>query len=129
MARKHAFGELELSILKILRDKSPLTVSEVVKLLDNESRYTTIMTVMSRLVEKGELVRKKKGRQYEYWIDEQNSHHSLSLFNRLKEKIFNGKALSMVSYLLESTDEISNEEFEQMEQLIRSKRKEKNPDA
>lgn len=123
MGRKHAFGELELSILNILRDKGPATVSDVLHVLANDSRYTTVMTVMSRLVEKGELLRQKRGKQYEYWIHEQGTQNSLSLFDRLKEKAFGGKALSMVSYLLESTDTISDEELEQIEDLIRSERK------
>lgn len=123
MKRKRVFGELEFSILKILREKGSATVGDIVKLLGNDSRYTTVMTVMNRLTEKGELYREKKGRQYEYSLDKEGSRRALSLLDRLKEKIFSGKTVSMLSYLLESDDRISDEELEEMEDLIRSERR------
>jgi len=123
MARKRVFGELELSILKIHKEKGIVTVSDVLQLLDDDIGYTTVMTVMTRLVEKGELIREKKGRRFEYHIEEKGNQNSLSVIDRLKEKVFDGKASSMVSYLLETTDNISDQEFEEMEKIIRSQRK------
>jgi len=45
------------------------TVREVVVTLQQERRlaYTTVMTVMNRLVDKGVLVREKQGRAFLYW--------------------------------------------------------------
>jgi len=123
MGRKRAFGELELSILKILKDEGIVTVSNVVKLLGNDCHYTTVMTVLNRLVEKGELFREKKGRHFEYRIEEKGIQSSFSLIDRLKEKVFDGNALSMVSYLLESAEDVSDQELEELENWIQSERK------
>jgi predicted transcriptional regulator len=49
---KLGFGELELSILKIIHKLKRATVRHVHQRL--EDSYTTIMTVMSRMDNKGE---------------------------------------------------------------------------
>jgi len=37
----------------------------------------------------------------------------------LKQKIFGGKSTTMISYLLESSNDITDRELEEMEKLIR----------
>lgn len=65
------FGPLEGEVMEVVwRSAGPTTVREVVEDL-NRSRsdplaYTTVMTVMSRLAEKGVLSRAKAGRSYVY---------------------------------------------------------------
>lgn len=126
IVRKRAFGELELSVLKIVKDQSSITVRGVLQLLGGDNRYTTIMTVMNRLVEKGELAREKKGRQYEYCVVEEKIQQSFSLLERLKEKIFGGQSLAMISYLLESSEDISDDHLAEIERTIKNAREAKN---
>jgi predicted transcriptional regulator len=65
------FGPLESEVMDaVWRAARPVAVREVIDDL-NESRseplaYTTVMTVMSRLAEKGVLSRRKVGRSYVY---------------------------------------------------------------
>ena len=59
-----------------------ITVSDILRLLDDDIGYTTVMTVMSRLVEKGELIREKKWRLFEYRIKEVVVGSELSFFDR-----------------------------------------------
>lgn len=120
--RKRAFGELELAILNVIKTRGKVTVREVVEALDNDNVYTTIMTVMNRLVEKGELHRHRVGRHYEYWQESGQVPSKLTLLNRLKNKIFGGNSAAMVSYLIESDEEITEEELFEIEQLIRKAR-------
>lgn len=122
---KLSFGELELSILKIVRELGQATVRDVYKSLGCEGSYTTIMTVMSRMADKGELMRKKEGKQYTYWIDSQNESPSKNILQRIQDKIFGGKPTAMVSYLLEADQEISDEDLEEIEKLIQKRRSEK----
>ena len=61
-------GELESQIMELLWIDAPATVHDVHQKL-KQSRgvaYTTVMTVMSRLAEKGLLKRKKQGYSYLY---------------------------------------------------------------
>lgn len=65
---KKFLGELELAILDIAWTRSPVTVREVHERLsrDRPLAYTTVMTVMGRLAEKGMLGRRRHGKAYLY---------------------------------------------------------------
>ena len=122
---KLGFGELELAILKIIRELGRVTVREVYEKLGSEGGYTTIMTVMSRMADKGELMREKEGKHYIYWIVSHNESSSKSMLKRIQDKIFGGKPTAMVSYLLDADDEISDKDLEEIEKLIHKRRAEK----
>lgn len=122
---KLGFGELELSILKIVRECGRVTVREVYEKLGSMGGYTTIMTVMSRMADKGELMREKERKQYIYWIASQNESSSKNILKRIQDKIFAGKPMAMVSYLLDADSEISDQDLEEIEKLIQKRRSEK----
>lgn len=123
MTKKRNFGELELTILTLFKSHPQLTVKEVLKMLGGEDKYTMIMTVMSRLVEKQELQRERIGLQYQYSINKSKISAPSSLLERLKQKIFGGKSASMISYLIESGDDITDAELAEMEKLINAVKK------
>ncbi|MBM3208596.1 MAG: BlaI/MecI/CopY family transcriptional regulator, partial [Chlamydiae bacterium] len=75
---KRIFGELELAILNIFQNNDSMrTVREVQQTLGREDKYTTVMTVMNRLVAKGELQREKVGHSYCYVLQKNKVRHSL----------------------------------------------------
>ncbi len=61
-------GELESEIMEIIWADSPLTVKRVLYFIQKKRpyAYTTIMTVMNRLANKGLLIRSKKGQAFIY---------------------------------------------------------------
>lgn len=61
-------GELQARILETLATRGPSTVREVVDALSGKPRlaYTTVMTVLARLHEKGIVERKRAGKGYVY---------------------------------------------------------------
>jgi predicted transcriptional regulator len=64
-------GPLETEIMQLVWDASgPVSVRKIVDRLNERRRdklaYTTVMTVMSRLAEKGVLTRVREGRGYRY---------------------------------------------------------------
>lgn len=67
--RKLPSGELESRVLDVLwtADRA-MTPGEVHAILatDRDLAYTTVMTILSRLCDKGELLRTKRGRAYAY---------------------------------------------------------------
>lgn len=115
------FGELELSVLKIVRELERATVRAVYEKLGSAGSYTTIMTVMSRLADKGELNRAKEGKQYLYWINPQHNSPAKSVLKRIQDKLFGGKPTALVHYLLDH-QEISEEDLKEMEHLIQQRR-------
>ena len=122
---KLGFGELELSILNLVRQMGRVTVREIYHGLGNEGSYTTIMTVMSRMANKGELAREKVGKQYVYWAVDSKIPASKNMLRRLHDKIFRGKTAAMVSYLLDLDQKISDQELNEIETLINQKRNKK----
>ena len=62
-------GELETEIMEVIWEaENPLSVGDIVKVLIKKRNiaYTTVMTIMGRLVEKGILTRKPHGKAYLY---------------------------------------------------------------
>jgi predicted transcriptional regulator len=61
-------GELELAIMRIAWSREAMTVRDVLDVLKKKRplAYTTVMTVMSRLADKGLLVAEKSGKSYRY---------------------------------------------------------------
>lgn len=65
------FGPLESAVLEVLwRASEPVTVRRVLEELNRDREqplaYTTVMTVLSRLAERGAVARTKVGRGYAY---------------------------------------------------------------
>ena len=123
--KKLSFGELELSILKTVQTLGKATVRDIYESFGSKGGYTTIMTVMSRMADKGELKREKKGKQYIYWVNSKHKTGSKNILKRIQDKIFGGKPIAMVSYLLQSDQEISEQDLLEIEKLIQERKSEK----
>lgn len=122
MTKRH-FGELESTILRVMKSGERMTVKQVHQILGEKDNYNTIMTVMLRLSKKKVLARERIGLQYEYWLASE-SEKIPSFFAQLKQKIFGLKTAELISYLIES-EEISDEEFADVEKLIKSAKAER----
>ena len=67
MARRRAMGELESDVLSLLwASEVPLTPAEVLERLTPGIAYTTAMTILTRLWQKGLAEREASGRAYAY---------------------------------------------------------------
>lgn len=116
MNTKRSFGELETTILRLfMKEERPLSVNDVVTHLGGKSAYTTIMTVLSRLYEKGILKRSKEGRSYFY------SMKKTPLLKRLKSKLMGARPSEIFSYFLE--EKIDPNELEAIEKMIKDYKK------
>lgn len=120
---KRKFGELESEILYVLKEGTRKTVKEVHLALGGKDNYNTIMTVMSRLAEKNALGREKVGLHYEYWIIK--DFNAGSILDKIKQKFFGIKTSALVSHLIESAEDLSDEELAEMEALLRKLRESK----
>lgn len=112
---KRAFGELESQILYILKSGERKTVKDVHQALGGQDNYNTVMTVMTRLALKKQLARERVGLQYEYWI---LTDSKSAFLNKLKHKFFGVKTSVLVSHLIETADDLSEEDLAEMEKLV-----------
>ncbi|MCC5832348.1 MAG: BlaI/MecI/CopY family transcriptional regulator [Chlamydiales bacterium] len=119
--KKRGFGDLEHSILNTLRSKGKrMSVREMQQALGDKDKYTTVMTVMGRLVKKKLLTRDRVGNRYEYWLVKSDEN---SLFERFKSRLFGLKTVDMVSYLIDEAEDLSSEDLEKVEKMIQNAKK------
>jgi len=99
-------GETEMEVLHHVWDLGEATVTDVREriLEDRDVAYTTIMTVMKKLAEKGYLTYHKEGRSYVYEPAQQPNEVQHSLLQRLMEKVFNGSPSALVQTLVQRED-------------------------
>lgn len=68
MESRRGMGELEGEVLaQLWGSERPLTPREVRDSLGGTLAYTTVMTILGRLWEKGLAHRERRGRAYSYW--------------------------------------------------------------
>ena len=117
--------ELELEILKILWRDGEATVRQVKKQLSSfrELAYTSVMTMMTIMTEKGYLKRSKKDNYYIYepQITEQDT--TRGMLADVVDRLFDGSATAAMVNLLETGD-IDKAELAILRKLITRKGKE-----
>lgn len=115
---RRSFGELELAVLRILKNGSHMTVNDMIQALGNKDKYTTIMTVMARLAEKKILTRKKIGASYVYWLVKSPKGKISSMIDQFKKQLLGIKTTELISHLIESAEDISETDIDELENLI-----------
>ena len=122
-------GDLEAEIMGVVWEKGKATVQDVKDALEprRSLAYTTVMTVMSRLAEKGVLERRKEGRAYYYTPVGSQEKVAGSLLRSLVQRLYAGATHKAVAQLLESDEGVDEAELERLEALIRSKRRARRP--
>lgn len=103
--RQNTPTEGELEILKVLWDRGPLTVREVLTEL-NQSRvraYTSVMSLMNIMTDKGLLERTPQGRAFLYRPTQQREETLGTLVQDLLGKAFEGSASSLVAHMLDQS--------------------------
>lgn len=123
----HRLGELEADVMTVVWEKGSTTVQEVKDTLEPRRTlaYTTVMTVMSRLAEKGILIRRKHGRAYFYSPAASQEKVAGSMLRSLVRRLYDGATGKAIAHLLENEDGVDDEELARLERLIQDKRKER----
>lgn len=119
----------ELEVLRVLWDRGPCTVREMMNMLNQRRRraYTSIMSLMNVMTEKGLLRREPKGRAFVYKARATRKRTLSAMVADLASRAFDGSAGAMVAHLLEQVD-LSEDELDEIRQAIdayRRKRGEK----
>lgn len=114
-------GDAELEVLKALWDAGPGTVRQVLESLHGRGRkvaYTTVLTVLSRLEQKGYVASDKSGLAYIYRAKVSRQKVVGSRLRAMVEQLYDGAAAPLVLHLMES-ERFTPEEIEQLQSLIK----------
>ncbi len=119
-------GELETEIMNAIWELKEANVQAVVDMLRPRRKlaYTTVMTVMSRLADKGYLNRRKDGRSFVYTPGPSRDAVAGRMLNQVVDRLYQGAAGKAIAHLL-ADEEVDEEELDRLEALIRAKRKER----
>jgi len=107
-------GETEMEVLHHVWELEEASVAEVrERILKNRNvAYTTIMTVMKNLANKGYLKYRKEGVSYIYSAAIQPDQVRLNLIDRLVDNVFQGSPKDLVQALVKNESLTANEREE-----------------
>jgi predicted transcriptional regulator len=113
-------GSAELDVLKVLWDRGPRTVREVLDEMHDRGRrvaYTTVLTLLTRLEQKGAVASDKSEQAYVYRPKLTRERVTATRLRTLVQQLYDGAATPLVLQLMQS-EKFSPEEIAQLQQLI-----------
>lgn len=118
--RLNELGAAELEVLKALWEIGPATVREVLNHLHDRGRkvaYTTVLTFLTRLEQKGFAASNKNGLAYVYRARVSKERVSRSRLRSLVEQLYDGAAGPLVLQLMKS-ERLTPKEIDELQKLI-----------
>lgn len=114
--------ELELLILQVLWEESPLPVGDVQERIakgraKRDLTYSTVITVLNVMVRKKYLKREKQGKAFLYTPLVTEERVSQNMLGDIVDRVFDGSASSVMMNLLEKGD-MDPEELKEIRKMI-----------
>jgi predicted transcriptional regulator len=113
-------SQAEFEVLKVLWDLAPATVRDVMNELHARGRkvaYTTVLTFLTRLKQKGFVATKKSGQAYVYKPRVTRDRIVKSRLAEMIDQLFDGAAAPLVLQLMQ-TESFSADEIAHLRRLI-----------
>jgi len=121
--RKNGLTDQELEIMKVVWERGSATVREVYEdlLTRRKIAYTTVMTMMGILEQKGRLNKEVSERAYVYSPAEPKGEVVGGMVTDFLKRVFNGSAQPLLVHLAENRD-IRQEHLDEISKLLKTKR-------
>ena len=120
--------DLEAEIMELVWEwEAPFSVSDIHKKLESRRQiaYTTVMTTVSRLFDKGLLGRKKEGKRYIYTSKMSRDAFVEATTRQVMESLPQVGKDAAIAYLVEQIADADEDELNRLEALIQSRREQK----
>ena len=114
-------GELELAVMEITWQHELVSVRDVLRTLNENGRnlaYTTVMTVMSRLAEKGWLTAEKQGRAYLYRATYSRQQAEAEAVGQVMRALLQDFGDVAVAQFVKELDEMDPEQLSRLAELV-----------
>lgn len=112
-----SFTPRELDVMSILWRRESGTVSEVKDELGESLAYTSVLSVLQTLEEKGFVRHEAEGRAYRYFPTVEPERAGRSALSRIRDAIYQGSAEMMFAQLV-SDRGLGRDELEEMRRLL-----------
>ena len=118
--QKRKLTDTELEIMHVVWELDGGTVRQVHEILNHQRplAYTTVMTMMNILEEKGHLRRRKEGRAYRYQPVRPKSQVISGMVDDFVGRVFEGSAAPLVVSLVKDK-KISKKDLDEIARMIR----------
>jgi len=112
--------DAELEIMHVVWELDGGTVRQVYEILNQQRplAYTTVMTMMNILEEKGHLTRRKEGRAYRYQPVRPKSQVISGMVDDFVGRVFEGSAAPLVVSLVKDK-KISKKDLDEIARMIK----------
>jgi predicted transcriptional regulator len=113
-------GELQLAVMEAVWKRQPVSVSDVLTELNQQKRdlaYTTVMTTMSRLAEKGWLISEKQGRAFYYRAVHSREEAEAAAVGEVVRALLEDFGEIAVAQFVKGLDEIDLERLARLNEL------------
>src|SRR5262252_8117250 len=123
---KPLLTDQELEIMKIIWTRGTATVRDVYEelLTRRKIAYTTVMTMMGILEQKGHLKKSADERAYVYTPAQPQREVVGNMVHDFLKRVFNGSAKPLLIQLVED-EKVSPDEIDEITELLKDKRRKK----
>ncbi len=113
---KKLLGSLELQVMEFMWQIGEATVQQVVKTINRRRpiAYTTVMTVMGHLVDKGLLSRTMEGKRYRYQIARSRDEFLLDSSKRMIHTLVDDFGDLAIAQFLGEIDNVEGSKLEEL---------------
>lgn len=111
------FPPRELEVMSVLWRRGSATVNEVKDELEEPLAYTSVLSALQTLEEKGYVRHESEGRAYRYFPTIAADRAGKSALSRIREAMYQGSAERMFAHLV-SDRKLSREQLERMRALL-----------
>lgn len=111
------FTDRELDIMRVLWERGSATVAEVRDQLEDELAYTTVLTMLRVLEEKGHVRHEEEGRAHRYYPLVERQRAESSAVERLLTRLFHDSPERLLTHLV-SDKRLSEREIRRMRDLL-----------
>lgn len=118
--RPERISDAEHAVMEVLWDRGTISATEVCDAVCEARGWSlaTVKTLLSRLVQKQAIATKPDGRRYLYSPLIQRTDYVGGESRRLVDRLFGGRAASLVAHLAE-TEALSNQDIDEIEALLK----------
>jgi len=117
MADEIHFPPRELAVMSVLWRLGSATVTQVKEELDEPLAYTSVLSALQTLEDKGYVRHEAEGRAYRYFPAVEAATAGGSAITRIKDAIFQGSAERLFAQLV-NDEGLSRAELERMRKLL-----------
>jgi len=112
-----SFTDRELDVMAVLWDRGSATVAEVRERLPDDLAYTTVLSVLRTLEEKGHVDHREEGKAHRYFPLVERRVAGRSALARLIDTVFNGSPELLRTQLVSDRD-LSYEQIKKLRRLM-----------